>query len=70
LPLQHHFIYGNFEPLINKTKISKLEILAGLLIITGIILIFKFETQYTKGIIAGLASAVCAAFFLSSIPGL
>jgi drug/metabolite transporter (DMT)-like permease len=52
-----------FEPLINKTRISKLEILAGLLIITGIILIFKFETQYTKGIIAGLASAVCAALF-------
>jgi len=52
-----------FEPLINKTRISKLEILAGLLIITGIILIFKFEIQYTKGIIAGLASAVCAALF-------
>lgn len=52
-----------FEPLIKKTSISKLEILAGLLIITGIFLIFKFETQYTKGIIAGLASAVCASLF-------
>jgi len=52
-----------FEPLINKTRISKLEIMAGLLIITGIVLIFKFETQYTKGIVAGLASAVCAALF-------
>lgn len=52
-----------FEPLIKKTSISKLEILAGLLIITGIVLIFKFETQYTKGIIAGLASAVCASLF-------
>lgn len=51
------------EPVINKTKISKLEILAGLLIITGIVLIFKFETQYTKGIIAGLVSAVCASLF-------
>ncbi|WP_183562638.1 DMT family transporter [Mucilaginibacter sp. SP1R1] len=51
------------EPLINKTKISKLEILAGLLIITGIILIFKFETHYTKGIITGLISAVCASLF-------
>src|SRR5271154_2706331 len=37
-----------FEPLINKKRISKLEILAGTLIITGIVLIFKFETQYTK----------------------
>ena len=52
-----------FEPLINKSKISKMEIMAGLLIITGIVLIFKFETQYTKGIIMGLASAVFASLF-------
>ncbi|MEO8885071.1 MAG: EamA family transporter [Mucilaginibacter sp.] len=51
------------EPLINKKSISKLEIIAGLLIITGITLIFKFETQYTKGIILGLLSAVCASLF-------
>ncbi|MDN3549023.1 DMT family transporter [Mucilaginibacter aquaedulcis] len=51
------------EPLINKVKISKLEILAGLLIIIGIVLIFKFETRYTKGIIAGLVCAVCASLF-------
>ena len=52
-----------FEPLINKKSISKLEIIAGLLIISGIILIFKFETRYTKGIIIGLLSAVCASLF-------
>ncbi|MDF2432587.1 MAG: hypothetical protein JWP44_2218 [Mucilaginibacter sp.] len=52
-----------FEPLINKKPISRLEILAGLLIIAGIIVIFKFETQYTKGIIAGLISAVLASLF-------
>ncbi|WP_426586409.1 DMT family transporter [Mucilaginibacter sp. R-33] len=52
-----------FEPLINKKSISKLEILAGILIITGIVLIFKFEIRYTKGIITGLASAVCASLF-------
>jgi drug/metabolite transporter (DMT)-like permease len=52
-----------FEPLINKKRISKLEILCGVLIITGIILIFKFETQYTKGIIAGILSAVFASLF-------
>ena len=40
-----------FEPLINKTRISKLEIVAGLLIISGIVLIL------------GLASAVCASLF-------
>ncbi len=52
-----------FEPLINKKRISKLEIIAGLLIIVGILIIFKFESHYTKGIIAGLTSAVCASLF-------
>ena len=52
-----------FEPLINKKHISKLEIIAGILIITGIMMIFKFETQYTKGIILGLMSAMFASLF-------
>lgn len=52
-----------FEPLITNKKISKLEIIAGLMIIIGIILIFKFETQYTKGIILGLISASAASVF-------
>lgn len=52
-----------FEPLINKAKISKLEILAGLLIITGIVLIFKFETKYKVGIATGLLSACFASLF-------
>ena len=51
------------EPLINKKRISGLEIISGLLIIIGIFVIFKFETQYTKGIIAGLICAVCASLF-------
>jgi drug/metabolite transporter (DMT)-like permease len=52
-----------FEPLINRKPISKLEILSGLLIITGIVLIFKFETQYTLGIILGLACAAASSLF-------
>lgn len=52
-----------FEPIFNRTKISKLEIMAGILIITGIILIFKFETRYTKGITMGLISAAFASLF-------
>src|SRR6201996_2201219 len=52
-----------FEPIINRERISKLEIIAGILIIIGIFLIFKFETQYTKGIIMGLLSAMCASLF-------
>ncbi|MBS7563555.1 EamA family transporter [Mucilaginibacter sp. Bleaf8] len=52
-----------FEPIINKKPISKLEILAGIFIIAGIVLIFKFETQYTLGIIMGLLSACFASLF-------
>jgi drug/metabolite transporter (DMT)-like permease len=52
-----------FEPLINRKPISKLQLLAGLLIITGIAIIFKFESQYTKGILVGLISAVLAGLF-------
>ena len=52
-----------FEPLTNKKRISRLEILAGILIITGITIIFKFETQYTKGILIGLVSAMVASLF-------
>lgn len=52
-----------FEPIINRERISKLEIIAGVLIIIGIFLIFKFESHYTKGIIMGLSSAVCASLF-------
>lgn len=51
------------EPLLKKQKISKLEIFTGLLIIAGIYLIFKFESQYTFGIICGLLSAFCASLF-------
>jgi len=52
-----------FEPLVTSKKISRLEIFAGIMIITGITLIFKFETQYTKGIILGLISAASASIF-------
>ena len=52
-----------FEPLVNKKRISKLEIIAGTFIITGILIIFKFESQYTKGIIAGLSSAMLGSLF-------
>lgn len=52
-----------FEPLINKKRISKLEIISGILIIVGIFLIFEFEVQYTKGIILSLVCAMFASLF-------
>jgi drug/metabolite transporter (DMT)-like permease len=51
------------EPLLKKQRISKLEILTGLLIISGIYMIFKFESRYSVGIICGLLSAFCASIF-------
>ena len=51
------------EPILKKQRISKLEILTGLLIISGIYMIFKFESRYSAGIICGLLSAFCASIF-------
>lgn len=51
------------EPLIKKQRISKGDISIGLLIILGIYLIFKFETNYTSGIIFGLLAALAASLF-------
>ncbi|MBE7176635.1 MAG: EamA family transporter [Mucilaginibacter polytrichastri] len=51
------------EPLVNRRRIAVAEILAGTLIISGISMIFAFESRYTLGIITGLASALAASLF-------
>jgi drug/metabolite transporter (DMT)-like permease len=51
------------EPLLKRQKISRVEIFTGLLIISGIYMIFKFESRYSAGIICGLLSALCASIF-------
>lgn len=51
------------EPLLKKSRISRLEIITGLSIICGIYLIFKFESRYTAGIIMGLLSAFFGSLF-------
>lgn len=51
------------EPLAKKQTISKGDIFIGLVIILGIYLIFKFESQYTTGIIFGLLAALAASTF-------
>jgi len=51
------------EPLIKKQPIQMGDILIGLLIILGIYMIFKFESQYTLGIIFGLLAAVASSLF-------
>lgn len=52
------------EPLFHKTKLSYVEFFLGLVIIGAIVLIFKFESRYTTGIVLGLASAVLGALFM------
>lgn len=51
------------EPILKKSRISRLEIVIGLLIIFGIYLIFKFESRYTTGIVFGLLSAFFGSLF-------
>ncbi|MFW0716613.1 DMT family transporter [Pedobacter sp. N23S346] len=51
------------EPLIKKQPIQIGDILVGLIIILGIYMIFKFESQYTLGIIFGLLAAVASSLF-------
>lgn len=51
------------EPLIKKQPLQIGDILVGLIIILGIYLIFKFESQYTLGIIFGLLAAVASSLF-------
>jgi drug/metabolite transporter (DMT)-like permease len=51
------------EPLIKKQSILIPDVVVGLLIILGIYLIFKFESQYTEGIILGLSSALASSLF-------
>ncbi|TDQ07038.1 DMT family transporter [Pedobacter metabolipauper] len=51
------------EPLIKKQAILIPDVIVGLIIILGIYLIFKFESQYTSGIIFGLSSALASSLF-------
>lgn len=51
------------EPVINRKRISIADVVAGLVIIFGIYLIFKFEFKYFWGIVFGLSCAFCASIF-------
>lgn len=51
------------EPIFKKKHILIQDVIIGLIIISGIFMIFKFESQYTLGIAVGLLSAVASALF-------
>ena len=51
------------EPLIKKQRIQISDVIIGLIIILGIYMIFKFESNYTAGIIFGLSAALASSLF-------
>ena len=57
------FFTALFEPLILKKRINWLELFLGLVTLSGIYVIFHFDTQFKTGIIVGLISAVLASLF-------
>ena len=57
------FFTSFFDPLINRTKISFMEVLLGAIAIMGIYIIFDFHPQYKLGIIFGIVSAIGSSLF-------
>ncbi|OJV16889.1 MAG: hypothetical protein BGO21_28995 [Dyadobacter sp. 50-39] len=51
------------EPLVNKRKVSPLEVGLGILAFAGLYVVFKFEFDHVLGLMLALASAVLAATF-------
>lgn len=53
------------EPLANKSKIKWYEVMLGLMVICGLVVIFRFEFDYWLGLAMALASAfLCATFMV------
>lgn len=52
------------EPMVNKTKVKWYEVLLGLLIIGGLVVIFSFELDYWLGLVMSVASAFLGAVFM------
>jgi drug/metabolite transporter (DMT)-like permease len=57
------FFASLLEPLFYRRKIIVYEVLFGLVVIVGLYIIFKVETQYTLGILLALLSAFLSALF-------
>ena len=57
------FFTAILEPVFLKQKLNKVELLLGLITLSGVYLIFHFDTKYKLGIILGVLSALLAAIF-------
>ncbi|UUV21360.1 DMT family transporter [Paenimyroides aestuarii] len=57
------FFTSILEPIFYKRKFILYEVLLGCLVVAGLLLIFRFETQYKIGILVALLSAFLSASF-------
>lgn len=57
------FFSAFLDPLISNRRIDPIEVLLGLMVILGILLIFHFDRGYSIGILFGMVSAFFAAMF-------
>jgi drug/metabolite transporter (DMT)-like permease len=57
------FFTALLEPLFERVRINRIEVLLGLITIGAIALIFHFDTDYQTGIIIGIISAFLGALF-------
>ncbi len=57
------FFTALFEPIILRKRINRAELLLGLITLSGIYIIFHFDTQFKTGIILGIISAILASLF-------
>ncbi len=51
------------EPIFFKRRVDKFELFFGVLVVSGLLLIFSFETEYKLGIILALTAALLASLF-------
>lgn len=57
------FFTALLEPLMLRRRVVPVELLLGLLVMAGIWLIFRFDTDYRIGIVLGMVSSLLAALF-------
>lgn len=57
------FFVSLIAPILRKEKFHYYELLLGVMVVIGLAVIFRFESQYTTGIILSLLSALFAATF-------
>lgn len=57
------FFTALFEPIILRKRLNRIELLLGLITLSGIYIIFHFDTQFKTGIILGIISAILASLF-------